>query len=103
MSLIEVKKCEFDTVHINKTICSECGHEAEGLLDACPECGSVLVNHKYNIPQYTIKEELENIYVNKDHIVKAKKLEGYSENYYLLSFTNGGTLTVDETDFNSVK
>ena len=40
MSLVEVKKCEFDTVHIHKTICSECGHEAEGLLDTCPECGS---------------------------------------------------------------
>lgn len=103
MSLIEVKKCEFDTVHIHKTICSECGHEAEGLLDTCPECGSVLVKHAYSIPQYTLQEDLDTVFVNKDHIVKAKKLKGYSENYYLISFTNSGTLIVDETDFNSLK
>ena len=103
MSLIEVKKCEFDTVHINQTICSECGHIAEGILDKCPECESVLVNHKYNVPQYTLQEELENVYVNKDHVVKAKKLTGYNEDYYLISFTNGGTLVVDDSDFNSLK
>ena len=61
------------------------------------------VNHKYNVPQYTLQEELENVYVNKDHVVKAKKLTGYNEDYYLISFTNGGTLVVDDSDFNSLK
>lgn len=103
MSLIEVKKCEFDTAYINQTVCSSCGHIAEGILDKCPECESILVNHEYNVPQYTIKDNLSNIYVNKDHVIKAVKLEGYREDYYLISLTNGAKLIVDNTDFNTLK
>lgn len=103
MSLIKIKKCEFDIKHVNQTVCSECGHISEGLFDACPECNSTSVKCKYSVSLYSIKDELEDIYINKDHIVKAQQLSEYNENYYLLSFTNGGTLIVNETDFNSIK
>lgn len=43
------------------------------------------------------------IYINKDHVIKAVKLEGYGEDYYLISLTNGAKLIVDNTDFNTLK
>lgn len=103
MSLVEVKKCEFNVAHTNKTVCSVCKHEAMGILKTCPECGSTLVNYYYNVPKYTILEDLDEVFVNKDHVVKAVKLDGYDEDYYLISLTNGGTLVVDDSDFNSLK
>ena len=104
MSLIEVKKCEFNIDHKNITYCSNCDMQSDGVNDVCPNCGDAShIHYEYNTSTYTLRTDLKTVFVNKDHVVSASKVENNAGVFYIITLSHGSSFTINSEDFSKLK